>query len=215
MLHKKWQWYALEMCRETVKTDEMNALVETCYTKYPNGFVANVQQGDVPARSQSLARYLAQYVVSPPISLRRIDRYDGRDVTYHYRSHKSERGEWERVDVYTFMGRMIPHVLPKGFKRIRYYGVQATKTFETLTGLIRQALAKVRGLVKDAVKIIGLKTYRERYGESAGRDPLVCPHCRHEMGVWKIWHPKYGVVDDELDAISRGRYASSGRSPSG
>jgi hypothetical protein len=215
MLHKKWQWYALEMCRETLKTDEMNALVDTCYTKYPNGFVANVQKGDVPARYQSLARYLAKYVVSPPISLRRIDRYDGRDVTYHYRSHKSERVEWERVDVYTFIGRMIQHVLPKGFKRIRYYGVQATKTFAKLKGLIRQALIKVQGLVKDAVKIIGLKTYRERYGESAGRDPLVCPHCRHEMGVWKIWHPKYGVVYDELDAIRRGRYASSGRSTSG
>jgi hypothetical protein len=215
MLHKKWQWYALEMCRETLKTDEMNVLVDTCYAQYPNGFVANVQKGDVPSRYQSLARYLAKYVVSPPISLRRIDRYDGRYVTYHYRSHKSERVEWERVDVYTFIGRMIQHVLPKGFKRIRYYGVQATKTFEKLKGLIRQALAKVQGLVKDAVKIIGFKTYRERYGASTGRDPLVCPHCHHEMGVWKIWHPKYGVVYDELNAISRGRYASPGRSTSG
>jgi hypothetical protein len=215
MLHKKWQWYALEMCRETVKTDEMNGRVETCYRKYPNGFVANVQKGDVPARYQSLARYLAKYVVSPPISLRRIDRYDGRDVTYHYRSHKSERVEWERVEVYTFIGRMIQHVLPKGFKRIRYYGVQATKTFEKLKGWIRQALAKVQDLVKDAVKIIGVKTYRERYQDSAGRDPLVCSHCRHEMEVWKIWHPKYGVVYDELSAIRRGRYASSGRSTSG
>src|SRR5712692_10222532 len=215
MLRKKWQWHLLTMLRQTVKTPEIHRLVNTCYTKYRRGFVTNVQKGDVPARYQSLARYLAKYVVSPPISLRRIDRYDGRDVTYHYRSHKSERVEWERVGVYTFIGRMIQHVLPKGFKRIRYYGVQATKTFEKLKGLIRQALAKVQGLVKDAVKIIGVKTYRERYGESSGRDPLVCPHCRHEMGVWKIWHPKYGAVYDELDAIRRGRYASSGRSTSG
>jgi uncharacterized protein (DUF983 family) len=107
MLHKKWQWYALEMCREALQTNEMDRLVKTCYAKYPNGFVANVQKGDVPSRYQSLARYLAKYVVSPPISLRRIDRYDGRDVTYHYRSHRSERVEWERVDVYTFIGRMI------------------------------------------------------------------------------------------------------------
>ena len=28
-------------------------------------------------------------------------------------------------------------------------------------------------------------------------------------GVWKIWHPKYGVVYDELEAIRRGRYAST------
>jgi hypothetical protein len=215
MLHKKWQWYALEMCREALKTNEMDNLVKACYAKYPNGFVANVQKGDVPSRYQSLARYLAKYVVSPPISLRRIDRYDGREVTYHYRSHRSERVEWERVDVYTFIGRMIQHSFAKGFKRIRYYGVQATKTFEKLKGLIRQALAKVGDIVKGAIKIITAKSYRERYRESAGRDPLMCPHCYHEMGVWKVWHPKYGVVYDELDAIRRGRYASTGRSASG
>ena len=107
MLHKKWQWYALEMCREALHTDEIDRLVHACYAKYPNGFVANVQKGDVPSRYQSLATYLAKYVVSPPISLRRIDRYDGQSVTYHYRSHKTERVERERVAVYTFIGRMI------------------------------------------------------------------------------------------------------------
>ncbi len=30
MLPKQWQWYALEMGRETVKTDEINALIDTC-----------------------------------------------------------------------------------------------------------------------------------------------------------------------------------------
>jgi hypothetical protein len=215
MLHKKWQWYALEMCRETLKTSDMNRLVKSCYDKYPNGFVANVQKGDLPSRYQSLARYLAQYVVSAPISLRRIDRYDGSSVTYHYRSHRSERVEWERVDVYTFMGRMIQHSFAKGFKRIRYYGVQATKTFEKLKGLIRQALVKVGGIVKGAIKIVAAKSYRERYRESSGRDPLICPHCKHEMSLWKVWHPKYGVVYDELDAIRRGRYEWAGRSASG
>jgi putative transposase/transposase-like zinc-binding protein len=215
MLHKKWQWYALEMCREALKTDAMARLVQACYDKYPNGFVANVQKGDVPSRYQSLATYVAKYVVSPPISLRRIDRYDGQSVTYHYRSHKTERVERERVDVYTFIGRMIQHTFVKGFKRIRYYGVQATKTFEKIKGMIRQALAKVRGIVKGAIKIIAAKSYRERYRQSAGRDPLLCPHCHHEMGLWKVWHPKYGVVYDELDAMRKGRYESAGRSASG
>jgi hypothetical protein len=27
------------------------------------------------------------------------------------------------------------------------------------------------------------------------------------MGVWKVWHPGYGVLYDELDAIKRGKYA--------
>jgi len=147
-------------------------------------------------------------VVSPPISLRRIDRYDGHHVTYHYRSHKSERVERETVAVYTFIGRMVQHVFPKGLQRIRYYGVQATKTFAKLQGLIQEALAKIKGLVKGAIRIIAPLTYRQRYQQSTGRDPLRCPHCHAEMGVWKIWHPKYGVIYDELEAIERGKYAS-------
>ena len=152
--------------------------------------------------------YLAKYVVSPPISVRRIDRYDGHQVTYHYRSHKTDRVERERVDVYTFIGRMIQHVFPKGFKRIRYYGVQATKTFAKVKHLIQEALAKVKGVVKGAIKIIAPLTYRQRDQQSTGRDPLLCPYCHHEMGIWKLWHPAYGVLYDELEAIKRGKYAS-------
>lgn len=209
MLRKKWQWHLLTMLRQTLKTPEINRLVDACYRKYPNGFVANVQPGDVPSRYESLARYLAKYVVSPPISLRRIDYYNGAHVGYHYRSHKTDRVERERVDVYTFIGRMIQHVFPKGFKRIRYYGVQATKTFDKVKDLIQEALAKVKGVVKGAIKIIPKLTYRQRYEQSVGLDPLICKHCEHEMGVWKVWHPKYGVVYDELETIKKGRYGST------
>ena len=208
MLRKQWQWYLLTMRRQTVKTQEIQRLVDTCYTRYREGFVTNVQQGDVPSRYQSLATYLAKYVVSPPISLRRIDRYDGQRVTYHYRSHKSERVERETVTVYTFIGRMIQHVFPKGFQRIRYYGVQATKTFATIKHMIHEALARVKGIVKGAIKIIAPLTYRQRYQQSTGRDPLRCPHCQREMGVWRIWHPSYGGIHDALETIRRGKYAS-------
>jgi hypothetical protein len=208
LLRKQWQWYLLTTLRQTVKTQEMKRLVEACYTRYREGFVTNVQKGDVPARYQSLARYLAKYVVSPPISLRRIDRYDGHSVTYHYRSHKSERVERERVDVYTFIGRMVQHTFPKGFQRIRYDGVQATKTFTKIKGLIQEALAQVKGIIKGAIQIIAPLTYRQRYQQSTGRDPLRCPHCQREMGVWRIWHPTYGLIHDELKTIARGKYAS-------
>lgn len=119
------------------------------------------------------------------------------------------------MEVYTCIGRMMQHVLPKGFQRIRYYGVQATKTFAKIKGLMQEALAKVRGIVKGAIKISAAQSYRERYRQSAGRDPLRCPHCHHERDVWKVWHPKYGVVYDELEAMRRGRYASTGSSAAG
>ena len=64
-------------------------------------------------------------------------------------------------------------------------------------------------IIKGAVKIIARLTYRQRYEQSTGRDPFICPHCGHEMGVWRIWHPTYGVIHDEGEVIKRGTYASS------
>ena len=75
LLRRKWQWHLLTMLRQTLKTETVNQLVDTCFRKYPNGLVSNVQKGQVPSQYQSLARYVAKYVVSPPISVRRIDRY--------------------------------------------------------------------------------------------------------------------------------------------
>jgi hypothetical protein len=147
--------------------------------------------------------------VSPPIAVRRIARDDGQRVTSHDRSHRTERVEHDTVAVDTVSGRMVPHTMPKGFKRIRSYGVQAPKTCAKVKGVIRAALAQVAGVVKGAVKIIARLTYRQRYAQSPGRDPCICPHGGHEMGVWRIWHPTYGVIHDEGEVIKRGTYASS------
>ena len=209
LLRRKWQWHLLTMVRKTLKSDGINRLVDTCFRQYPQGWVTNVQKGQVPSQYQSLARYVAKYVVSPPISVRRIDHYDGQQVTYHYRSHRTERVEHETVDVDTFMGRMVQHTMPKGFKRIRYYGVQASKTFAKVKMVIQTALAKVEGVVQGAVQIIARLTYRQRYEKSTGRDPFMCPHCRGEMGVWRMWHPTYGVIYDEGEVIKRGTYTST------
>ena len=209
LLRRTWQWHLLTMLRQTLKPEAMHQLVDTCFRKYPDGLVTNVHKGAVPTQAHSVARYVAKDVVSPPISVRRIDRYDGQRVTYHDRSHLTARVEHETVAVDTFIGRMVQHTMPKGFKRIRYYGVQAPKTFAKVQVAIRAALAKVEGVVKGAVKIIARLTYRQRYAQSTGRDPCICPHCGHEMGVWRIWHPTYGVIHDEGEVIKRGTYAAS------
>ena len=107
LLRRKWQWHLLTMLRQTLKTDAVHQLVDACFRHYPEGLVTNVHKGAVPAQTHSVARYVAKYVVSPPIAVRRIDRYDGARVTYHYRSHRTERMAYETVDVLTFIGRMV------------------------------------------------------------------------------------------------------------
>ncbi|MCP4252167.1 MAG: transposase [Candidatus Scalindua sp.] len=208
MLHKKWQWHLLEMLREQIDTEAIEELVDSSYKSYPNGFVANVQKGEVPGRYEGLAKYLAKYVVSPPISVRRIDAYDGEKVKYHYRSHMTGKIEFDIVSVKVFIGRMIQHVLPKGFKRIRYYGVQSAKTYKKLRIVIQKALSLIGKASQGTIKIIKRKGYRERYLDSTGKDPLVCKHCGSEMEVSVVWHPRHGVIYDALEEIERGKYES-------
>src|SRR6267143_6818524 len=51
LLRRTWQWHLLTMLRQTLKTEAINALVDTCFRKYPNGLVTNVQKGHVPSPS--------------------------------------------------------------------------------------------------------------------------------------------------------------------
>jgi len=81
LLRRKWQWYLLTMLRQTLKTEAVHRLVDGCCRPYPDGLVTNVQKGAVPAQAHRVARYVAKDVVSPPIAVRRIDRYDGARVT--------------------------------------------------------------------------------------------------------------------------------------
>jgi hypothetical protein len=208
LLRRTWQWHLLTMVRQMLKSPTVQQLVETCWRQYPRGLVTHVPKGAVPAQFHSVARYVAKYGVSPPMAVRRIDRDDGERVTYHDRSHRTERVEHETVEVHTCIGRMVQHALPKGFKRIRYYGVQATKTFTKVQVAIQEALATVQRVIQGAVKIIVRLTYRQRYARSTGCDPLRCPHCGQAMALWRIWHPKYGVVYDEGQKIKRGTYSS-------
>ena len=120
LLRRQWPWHLRRMVRHTLKTEAIHQLVEACLRKYPNGLVPNVQKGAVPSQYQSLARDVATDVVSPPIAVRRIDRYDGKRGTSPYRSHRTDRMEHETVEVATFLGRMVQHTGAKGVKRIRY-----------------------------------------------------------------------------------------------
>jgi hypothetical protein len=59
-LNKNWQWHVLTMLRQTLPTPRVKRLVDLGFRRYPNGFIAQVQSGDVPARYHTLATYLAK-----------------------------------------------------------------------------------------------------------------------------------------------------------
>ena len=206
IIHKKWRYHLLKMMKEIIPTAEVKMVVDDLWKKYPKGFVAHVTKGKVPDQCRGLARYLAKYVASPPIALRRILSYTGQEVTYWYKDHQTKGKEVVTVDVLTFIGRMVQHILPKGFQRIRNYGLQATKTFKKWVEVIKQGLRKVGRAIKGAYEVVASKGYRERYKEMSGRDPLICRCCGREMYLWKIWHPKYGTIYDEWENLKAEKY---------
>src|SRR6266702_861455 len=215
VLHKKWQYHLFTMLKQRVGTRAIKATIDALWRKYPRGLVAYLEEGKVPAGGEGLAYYLAKYVVSPPISLRRILSYDGQRVRYWYNDHKTKQRQEEEVSALTFIGRMVQHILPKGFHRIRYYGLHATCKAKKVKGVLTALMVALGRLIKGTYRIVAQKTYRERVLASTGRDPLRCACCGREMMLWQVWHPRYGVVYDELQAIKRGRYGPCRGSPPG
>jgi len=206
ILHKKWQYHLFTMLKREVDTPEMKQLIDELWARYPQGLVANVQRGEVPEGGRGLARYIAKYVASPPIAIRRIVEYTGREVSYWYQDHKSKTQKCETIDVLTFIGRMVQHILPKGFQRVRYYGLQATKTCKKWCKKIREGLNTIGRVVRGAYQVVTGKRYRTRFQDLSGRDPLTCRYCGEEMDLVKQWHPKHGTFYDELEHIKQGKY---------
>jgi hypothetical protein len=214
MLHKKWQYHLFEMLKEHVPTKKMRAKIDELYLKYPNGLVANIQKGEVPKRIRQLGKYLAKYVVSPPISVRRIIGYDGQRVKYWYNDHKSGKRKVEEVDIFSFIGRMAQHILPKGMQRIRYYGLHATAVYQKVRNKLGAILPSDAAQCRETFTI-ARKDYRQRVIETAAKDPFICSRCGGELMLWKIWHPSYGVIYDEEERIKAGYYDGDerGRDP--
>ena len=193
LLSKKWQKHLLSMIEEKCGSSAGD-YVYTCRSRYSQGFVTYVDtKNTLENCGEILATYLAKYVVTPPISVRRIKDYDGCNVSYVYKSHKTEKVERETVGVYEFIERMVQHIVPKGFKRIRYYGIQAPCKFEKIKETVIAALKKIGRIASGVVKIIKAMNYRQRYTDSLKRDPIICPYCGAEMELFRLWHPKYGT----------------------
>ena len=156
------------MMKEQVSTQKMKKMVDTLHKEYTKGFVANVSKGEAPDKAKGLAKYIA----SSPISVRRIIKYDGKMVIYWYNDHETKARKEETVDVLTFIGRMVQHILPKGFQCIRYYGLQATRTYKKWSQVIIEGLKNFGKTVKGVYEVVTSMNYRERYMESSWKDPL-------------------------------------------
>lgn len=178
LLHRKWQWYLLNMLKKLTSDPRISHDIDRAWKKYPKGFVAFVQKGLLPPGAKGLARYLAKYVVSPSIAIRRITAYDGCTVKYWYHDHKTEKIRHETLPVLKFIGRVVEHILPKGFQRIRYFGIHTNSRYakvkQHLIDTVPNASNKI---VPETFTIVPSPINHQLRFENFYKEPSRCPNC--------------------------------------
>jgi hypothetical protein len=81
------------------------------------------------AGPEQVLRYLSRYTHRIAISNRRLISADENGVTFKYKDYRIEGpGRYKTMTLATdeFIRRFLTHVLPKGFHRIRHYGLLAS-----------------------------------------------------------------------------------------
>ena len=129
------------------------------------------------AGPEAVLAYLSRYTHRVAISNSRLITASDKGVTFKVKDYRIEgagRFKTMTLDVAEFIRRFLIHVLPKGFHRIRHYGLFAN-------GSRAETLARARELL--AVTTRSAETDPQAQGNS--QEPNIldhpCPHCGGRM----------------------------------
>jgi hypothetical protein len=121
-------------------------------------------------------RYLGRYTHRVGISNARLVAFDNGQVTF-----STKHGRTVTVPAETFIGRFLLHVLPKGFVKIRHYGLMAashaTTTLERARVVLdheREPEAMTPSIEADPCEEL---SWKELYRLLTGDDLTICPRC--------------------------------------
>ncbi len=96
------------------------------------------------AGPEAVLAYLSRYIHRVAISNSRLLRFDKTGVTFRYKDYRRSGTDRQQVMTLTadeFIRRFLLHVLPRGFHRIRHYGLLAGATHKGNIALARKLLA--------------------------------------------------------------------------
>jgi hypothetical protein len=104
------------------------------------------------AGPEAVLAYLSRYTHRVAISNRRLIAFDGAGVTFRYKDYRRNGADRQQVMTLAtdeFIRRFLLHVLPRGFHRIRHYGLLAGGSRKTSLALARELLAVAPSVVDD------------------------------------------------------------------
>jgi hypothetical protein len=119
-------------------------------------------------------RYLGRYSHRVAISNARLVSMDGNQVSFQWKDYAN--GHQTKVmclAVEEFLRRFLLHVLPKGFVRIRHFGLLASINVATKLQRCRQLLGQETPATPPACK-----SWIDRVVEWTGTNPMRCPQCQ-------------------------------------
>lgn len=130
------------------------------YAKTPLGGAAQVLE------------YLSRYTHRTAISNERIRSLDAEQVVFTVRADDKGGKRMRRLEGTEFVRRFLLHVLPKGIKRLRHYGVLASACKGVKLGAARQALQM------PAINFRAVESARDFMMRVAKVDVMLCPCCK-------------------------------------
>jgi hypothetical protein len=95
------------------------------------------------AGPEAVLAYLARYTHRVAISNPRLIAFEENGVTFRVKDYRRDGAERQRVmtlETHEFIRRFLTHVLPRGFHRIRHYGLLAGSARKTSLTLARHLL---------------------------------------------------------------------------
>ena len=92
---------------------------------------------------EAVLAYLSRYTHRVAISNRRLIAFDDHGVTFRYKDYRRDGADRQQVMTLAadeFIRRFLLHVLPRGFHRIRHYGLLAGSSRKASLALARELL---------------------------------------------------------------------------
>jgi len=122
--------------------------------------------------------YLGHYTHRVAISNQRLVAFDGQTVTFRARNNE-QPGSYRRVDLPAaeFIRRFLLHVLPKGFVRIRHFGLMASRNVKTKLEQACRLLQASQPTTETLPTETHLITWQQLLLKLTGTDLTVCPYC--------------------------------------
>lgn len=144
--------------------------------------------------AKAVLHYLGRYVYRAAITNHRLVAMDDTHVTIRYKTYKDKRQRTLRLTGEEFLRRFVMHVLPRGFHKVRYYGLWHHSHRDT-RHRIRLVLAPndILQSISGNDSIDGEENTNEAVFQEESQpstsDLPKCPHCNsHHVLLIEILH---------------------------